>query len=566
MRKGRVRIVVLAFLLTGTIAAFAGESSDVDLKPVAIAVFKNGLAFVVREGSVKLVAGEVKLPIVPAATLGSLWVAPNDPGTSVEELVAYRYDEIKFAPADSLEQLLQANPGKTVTVTYGQKEYTGEIVGMSDNGKKESPRMDVESGVDVVIQRPAPQFLLLKSDGKLVALSLGGIGTVSFPTDAVLRVDHTEQMKALRLRVKGASDHANLTMGYLEKGIGWTPSYLVSLKDEKTAEFTLQAVVTNDVENIRDADVFFVVGVPNFSYADIPSPMALEQSLADMMRNAKDRRSNNQSWISNALTGQFQAGIGVGVGGGAGSVNQLVSSESGDFSTVVSDLVGAPEEDLFLYTHSGTTLKRGERATYNVFSTSVNVEHIYEWEIPDTSRVDAYGNVQNNYNNQNTPDQAAMNNVWHSLRMKNSTKFPWTSGPGMVISGTKPLAQDMMLYTPKGATSNLKLTIATDVRASQKELEVERQANIPRHPSYSVDLVTVEGTLKLENYKAKDVHLLIHKSLRGEVVTAADDGKAEKIARGIVTDNPESVVSWDLNLKPGEKKTVTYRYKVFVRR
>ncbi len=29
MRKGRVRIVVLAFLLTGTIAAFAGESSDV---------------------------------------------------------------------------------------------------------------------------------------------------------------------------------------------------------------------------------------------------------------------------------------------------------------------------------------------------------------------------------------------------------------------------------------------------------------------------------------------------------------------------------------------------------
>jgi hypothetical protein len=228
--------------------------------------------------------------------------------------------------------------------------------------------------------------------------------------------------------------------------------------------------------------------------------------------------------------------------------------------------VGAPEEDLFLYSHSGTTLKRGERATYNVFSASVGVEHIYEWEIPDTSGVDAYGNVQNNYNNQNTPDQAAMNNVWHSLRMKNSTKFPWTSGPGMVISGTKPLAQDTILYTPKGATSNLKLTVATDVRASQQELEVERQTNVPRHLSNSYDLVTVEGTLKLENYKGKDVHLLIHKSLRGEVVSSTDDGKAEKIARGIAADNPASLVSWDLTLKAGEKKTITYRYKVFVRR
>ena len=559
MRMGRKKTLALGFCLVGTIAAFGGEGSDTDLKPVSIATFKNGLAFVVREGSVKLSSGEARIPFVPMATLGSLWVAPNDPGTSVEELVAYRYDETKSSPADSVAQLLTSNPGKIVTVTYGNKEYTGEIVGLSDAEKKEMPRAEDEVELRPIGVQPEQQFLLLKSEGKLVALSLGGIGTVSFPADAILRVNHTEQMKALRLKVKGASDHANLTMGYLEKGIGWTPSYLVSLKDEKTAELTLQAVVTNDAEDIRNADVFFVVGVPNFAYADIPSPMALEQSLADMMRDAKAGRSEYKNWMSNALTSQMQAGVGGGAGEGGGV-------GSGDFSATVSDLVGAPEEDLFLYSHSGTTLKRGERATYNVLSASVGIEHIYEWEIPDTSRVDAVGNVQNNYNSQNSADQAAMNNVWHSLRMKNSTKFPWTSGPGMVISGTKPLAQDTLAYTPKGATSNLKLTVATDVRASQHELEVERQMGVQRHLSNNYDLVTVEGTLKLENYKLKDVHLLIHKSLRGEVISSTDDGKAEKIARGIAADNPASLVTWDLTLKPGEKKTITYRYKVFVRR
>lgn len=560
MRFRQIKILAPTFCLIASIAAFAGEGSDTDLKPVSIATFKNGLAFVVREGSVKLASGEVRIPFVPMATLGSLWVAPNDPGASIEELVAYHYDETKSGPADSVAQLLTANPGKVVTVTYGNKEYTGEIVGLREAEKREVPAIGSEIELRPVAVQPEQQFLLLKSEGKLVALSLGGIGTVSFPPDAILRVDHTEQMKALRLKVKGANDHANLTMGYLEKGIGWTPSYLVSLKDEKTAELTLQAVVTNDAEDIRNADVFFVVGVPNFAYADIPSPMALEQSLAELMKDAEGDIGARRNNFSNALTGQFQAGIGNGVGGGIGS------GSSGDFSTVVSDLVGAPEEDLFLYSHSGTTLKRGERATYNVFSASVAIEHIYEWEIADTSRVDALGNVQNNYNNQNTPDQAAMNNVWHSLRMKNSTKFPWTSGPGMVISGTKPLAQDTMLYTPRGATSNLKLTVATDVRASQQELEVERQTGVQRHLSNNYDLVTVEGTLKLENYKPKDVHLLIHKSLRGEVVSSTDDGKAEKIARGIAADNPASLVNWDLTLKAREKKSIAYRYKVFVRR
>ena len=65
----------------------------------------------------------------------------------------------------------------------------------------------------------------------------------------------------------------------------------------------------------------------------------------------------------------------------------------------------------------------------------------------------------------------------------------------------------------------------------------------------------------LENYKTKDIHLIIRKSLRSEVLSATDDGKAEKIARGIAAANPSSLITWDTTLKADEKKKITYRYK-----
>ena len=57
------------------------------------------------------------------------------------------------------------------------------------------------------------------------------------------------------------------------------------------------------------------------------------------------------------------------------------------------DLSSAPEEDLFLYSRSGVTLAKGERASYNVFSGNIAYEHLYNWEVEDQPRVDAMGNV-----------------------------------------------------------------------------------------------------------------------------------------------------------------------------
>jgi hypothetical protein len=524
-------------------------------KTVAVAAFKNGLAFVVRQGAVQLQNGTGRVTPIPNATLGTLWLAPGEANTSLDEVVAYRYNVSSERPLQSIAEILQANAGKTVTITYNMnmKDYTGEIVGVREErpAPQDLPAEGMSAQPSISVK---PQYLLLRVDKKLLAFPIGSIANAVLPDDINFQEKFEQQRAALRFKIKGAGEKTDLTMGYLEHGLGWTPSYMISLIDDKTAQITMQAVMMDDAEDLSNADVFFVVGVPNFAYSETPSPMSLQQNLLSFMKDAERRDGGNYRMYSNAIAGQMTIGA---------EYKELDARNEASFVQTVTELSGAPEEDLFLYSRSGVTLARGERATYNVFSSTVGYEHIYEWEVVDQPRVDGYGNVVQY--NANADDSAAKNSIWHSIRLKNTTKFPWTSAPTMVISGTKPVSQDTLPYTPKAATSNLKITIATDIRSSHEEREVARQQNVQRRHGYEFDLVTVEGTMKLKNYKSKEVKVNIRKTLRGEVETESDAGKAIKLGEAIQMDNPLSRLTWEIPLKAGEEKVVTYRYKIFVR-
>jgi len=551
MKVPRRFVLLACTCIIWSIAAHSGEAPEPELKTTAVAAFKNGLAFVVKQGDVRLEAGVGNLTSIPNATLGSLWIAPNDAGASLDEVVAHHDKVFGQQNLTALTDVLLANAGKVVTVVdNAQKEYTGEIVGFRQAEKSAAEYANASGERTVPQPRTTPEFLLLKSDGKLLALYFRNIARVVLPQDPVLQQTQEEERKALRFKVKGVTGHANLTMGYLEHGLGWTPSYLVSLKDDKTAQLTMQAVLVNDAEDLKDTDFFFVVGVPNFAYANIPSPMALQQSLLEFMQ-AASRRDDMGGRYSNALMAQKAEGD-----------MSAFAAAPPSFGGTTEELQGVQEEDLFLYSRKNVTLARGERATYNVFSETVNCEHIYEWNLEDQPRVDGFGNAQNVNSGS---DRSMKDNVWHSLRLKNTTKFPWTSAPTMVISGTRPLSQDTVPYTPKNANSNLKLTIATDIRASHEENEVERQKEIQRRRNYNYDQVTVEGKLTIKNYKSKEVRLSIADRVRGTVESQSDAGKADKLAEAIAVDNPLTRMTWEVILKAGEERVVKYRYKVWLR-
>jgi hypothetical protein len=519
-------------------------------KTVAVAAFKNGLAFVLRKGEIPLSAGLGRIAPIPNATLGTLWLSSGTPESRIDEIVSYRYNVADERPIPSIGEILQANAGKTVTINYQMKEYTGDIVGLRDAGPDSTDRTQISNPQSDSNDRQ--DYLLLRVDKRLMAFPLGGISMASLPEDAVLRERMERPNQALRLKVKGGGAKEEITMGYLNRGMGWTPSYLISLIDDTTAQITMQAVVTDDAEDIQDAELFFVVGVPNFAYADTLSPMSLQQSLVDFMKDAERDGDRKKTFgaLSNTIRGQNIA-------------FDEVDAKQISLTSSVDELSSAPEEDLFLYSRSGVTLAKGERASYNVFSGNVGCEHLYSWEVVDQPRVDGFGNVI--AQNQNAQDGNRVDSVWHAIRLKNSTKFPWTSAPALVISGTKPVSQDTLPYTPKSASSNLRITIATDIRASHEEREVSRQQEVTHRRGYNYDLVTVEGRLKVKNYKTKEVRLSIDKNLRGKAEFESDEGKAVQLGEGIESDNPMSRLSWELTMKPGEERVVTYRYKIWVR-
>jgi hypothetical protein len=528
----------------------SSSTSDKEFRPVSVAAFKNGLAFVIRNGNVKVEDGKGQIDHVPASTLGTLWIATNAPAV-LEEVVAFRHKEPRVRSVASLSDLIQANVGKTVTVTYNNKEYTGEVLGwgVSPDELKTEP-VDEQSSEDQRPQvTPAVKPVLLRISGKVMALNHSSISGVEVAGDPSLTWSPLVEQKSLRFRIKNASGSVPLSMEYLEKGLGWSPSYLIELKDKNTAQLTMQAVLINDAENLEHTDVFFVVGFPNFKYSEVHSPMALQESLAKLMASINGTLGRLQG---NALANQSNDSYGFTVSGMTENF-WLQRAET-------PELAGDSEEDLFLYSRPDVTLKTGERALYNVFSSLVGYDEVYDWEVSDNSRVDESGN----YQEQPKPSRKSHETVWHSLRLKNNSKFPWTTAPALVVHGTNPISQELLSYTPKAASGYLKLTIASDIHADRDENEVTRVKGATRITGTTYDAVTAEGTLRVHNYKTTAATLHVVKDVVGEVLSASNGGKSHKNTKEIEAVNPHSTIEWEISVKAGEEIELKYRYKIFV--
>lgn len=549
--RTRLALLLPAFLLgflCSVIAQPAPATPARDLHPSSAAVFKNGLAFVLRNGQVQVQEGRGQIDGIPAATLGSFWIATSSPGAILEEVVAFNHKERVPISATDLLGLLASNIGQTVTITRDGKQFTGAI--MAQRPVRENPG-DPEAEEISAGRPPAnSSMILLQSGDKVMALATTDITGIEFAGKPNLTTTFSETRKSLRFRVRNAAGKMPLAMGYLERNLGWTPSYLIELKDRNTAEMTMQAVVVNDAEDLEHTDLFFVVGFPNFRYANIDSPMSLRGSLSDLMNglNSSSRRRSESAIVSQALSNQMSA-------------DEIPAPEV-SLTPAVSELSGDSEQDLFIYSRPDATLKRGERALYNVFSTTLSYEEIYEWEVQDAARVDFWGNYQLSYTREH---EAIQNAAWHSLRLKNGSKFPWTTAPAMVIHGTKPIAQEMLSYTPRGASGTLKLTIASDIHVGREESEIERTRAAVHIGGNSYDVITVEGTLQVHNYKNTDAPLHITRNFVGEVISASHEGKSHKTAALVQAMNPSSVIEWQIPMKAGEQVTIKYRYKFLVR-
>lgn len=551
MRKSAllsILVVLLSPMLAVVLCGAQSEPQPLATKPVSVSLFKNGLGYFERQAEISLTDGWAIMHDLPNATLGSFWVAPTAPDTIVEELVAAREPTAMTLHAITIDEFLKANVGKEIECyAYGQKIY-GTLLSVpedrSPESLSESPAR-YPGGPPNIASQPA-QLVTLRTHNGIVALHKNALQMLTIAGESSDVFTKTELQNALKLHLRSSAPPARVTLSYLQGGISWVPSYAVQLLDDTNAKITMKAVVVNDVEDLEDVDVYFVTGFPHFLFSGITFPLSPTQSLDLFIRSLVEERGRR-----------------FGSAAGAAVLRQVlynVESYAPTPGVSPQDLAGTFQEDLFYYARKHLSLKKGERGYYTIFSQTVPYSHIYEWDIPDTLNRESTSSRSQG----EMPKETEA--VWHSIKLKNTTQLPWTTAAAITLQQNYPLGQDTLSYTSVGAESNLKITLATDIKAQKKEYETERVRKEETILGGYYDLVTVKGELKVTNYKAKDVTLKITKCVTGEVLKTSPEGTVNVVAEGLKAINANSVITWNLDLKPKEEKEISYTYRVYIRR
>jgi hypothetical protein len=552
MRCVRGFAALLGVLLAAGVASAAEEAGRLETKVTRVALFKNGLGFFVREGKLPS-ARVVRLSGFAAPAHGTFWFSYPE-GLALESIVGRETTETERIPVASFAELLSANEGKEVVVLGSGEKIMGRLVSLPKAPESPAPdayswgRGAARSSSFISPVGSQSRLALIQTAEGLVAIDPQSIRQVNLPgEERTLTLPREVKSWEIEARLKRPAAGTPVAASYLAKGITWAPSYVVDISDPSQARLTAKAVVINEAEDLKGTHLDLITGFPNLGFADIADPLAGKESLAGFL--ASLARGSSQAESRRGIMAQNAMFAGVAELG-----REALFPEYGAAA------VGKTVEDLFFYPVEQVTLGKGETGYYPLFTASVPYKQIYQWEIPD------YINREDRYGDPRREQREAPEEVWHSIKLTNKTKTPWTTAPAQTMKAGQILGQDTLKYTPSAATSLLRITQAISIKAEQSEREISRERDAVQLYGDHFDRVTIEGRLRVVNFKAEAVTMEITKNLSGELKQTSPKAEVERLARGLERMNPTNLLTWSFTLKPGEQKELTYSYEALIRR
>lgn len=555
MNARRLGFLLASCCLLGAASAQAGAPAPprVETRLDRVALFKNGVGFFVREATLPASTQAVLIGPLAAPLHGTFWVSA--PAAAGFRQVIAREVRIPGEPIDARDvgDLLRANVGRTVTVWISEGmaavPITGTIIGFAPDrpiifGRGPQYQMGPAAQLDErIIPIGRGEYVLIRSTDGVATINAYQVTRALFPTEPVatrFRVDEPGAELEVGLRTPRPGDRIGLT--YLARGITWAPSYLIDITDPKTARLSAKALIVNEVEPLANTHVDLITGFPNVQFAGVTSPLALKTDLA--------------TFLQQLTGGAQQAEMGV--------ITQRVAMAAGPAGPpglppveYGGALAGQVAEDLFLYPVEGVTLAVGETGYYPLFTESAPYAELYEWTIPDfVSSTDDYIAPP--------PDRREV--VWHSLRLTNTTRVPWTTAPAEVMQRGQFLGQDTLDYTAPGAQVTVKITQAVSITAEQNEVEADRQREALTLYGRPFDRVTIQGTLRATNRGREAVTLEVNKTVSGDVTATNPPAKVTTLAAGMARVNPVHKLTWTVAIAPGQTQEMTYTYQALIRR
>lgn len=521
-----------------------------------VAVFKNGYAFTYREGDARVSNGWAYTTNAPIGVLGTVWGYSTAPNVKVMQMLASQTDKREIERVNTIAEVLLANEGARI-----------RFVDSYDNNKFFEGTYEIVSRNRNFAVLPTETY---NNEEIIIALKTE-TGVMFFPASSIRKIEILGQPKMerpkvskenrLMMKVEGANEGQNINLGIaaLERGIRWIPAYRVEVKGTpvKEAKLELEAMLINELTDLQNSEVYFVVGVPHFLFQSSMSPLSMNTAFSGVSSYFQAGAGNNRrDSYSNAIMSQ--------------TADMSMKYEGEDVSPTVSEEEKTntfSAEQLFLYQANNINLKKNERASLRLFSLTIPATEVFEWTLndaPDTQR--KY--LEYSGSSTTTPLlQDLSSKVWYALRLKNQTGMPWTTAPALTFREWKPIGQDMLSFTPVGGDNILRVTPATEVIGTHTLEEKSREQATLKYAgsNYTFDLVTIEGLIKLRNIKKEPVELVLTRNMVGETLTATDGGKISREGLNLQSVNPNSIVKWNLTIPSGEKE-IRYTYKVYVRR
>ena len=388
------------------------------------------------------------------------------------------------------------------------------------------------------------------------ALRLANGSVVRLPESAIAAVsaEGGDSAAIPVLEIAGAT--APFEMQYLARGATWAPSYRLALGKDGKARLEMSAEIRNEMEDLDGAEVFLVSGFPNVEAAEIPGLLASGNSVARFLDSLAAPRAtargghgwdSNRAWKSQAIW----------------ALNSVDPSEFAG-ATGVAGLPQIPGEgaatDIHYRAAGPVTLAAGATLRLPLGAGETPVARFVDWEpgwkYNEWGRRESDGNEEHNV-------------PWEAVRFRNPLDAPLTTGPIAVFDDGRLLGQTTVRWTNPGQEATLRVTKALTVAGSFEETMPGRREDYPQVNmlGHTWRRIEIEAKLTMSNHRPDTATLCIHPTIEGEFKEAAEPPESvrtlgEPGSRGGA--NPKQELVWNVELRPGESKVLTYRYTTLV--
>ncbi|MHC1706029.1 MAG: hypothetical protein AB9842_00770 [Bacteroidales bacterium] len=522
-RKNFMQVFILLAMLCYFPFAVFGQG---DLKTTELNVFKNGTYFVVKEGNVSIIDGVAKMELPPSPLLGTFWLSCSKE-ISINKLV-FISDTLKRSRyARSITDLIKANKGKKAKLTYRLDEKNiGDITGTIQDYFVLSGLVKVKTGDGKTAYFPANDVKQLFID--------------DIPSETITG-DSTAYLA--RIEFNRSPRDTRLKLVYMQAGIQWFPTYNIKIINEKELQLELRALVENFAEVVKDASLTLTVGDPNYKYG-----RTIEQFATPYLTNIGGGQAYNPF-----SSYQWQNTLNAAAPMARGMVE---SADKGYVDYQTYETEGEKTGDLYMYNLGKVTIPKNSKASFQVFSQKIPYRDVYKVGL---------GDVVNYYNNRtiyNDPERKF--EVYHSLKLTNTTKDPFTTAPAFVMDEElRPLAQDEVKYTPLGGTVSVNLSKSLDIIVKNNEEEKNREERAKTIDKHSYTKVIITGSIDVMNTLNKKITINADKFINGKITEVSHNGKiiVQPVNNPL---NPYTRAEWEVELEKNEKKTITYTYEVYI--